>query len=332
MGLDWVSCILFLITTCILLFILLCVFLLQSDRIYPVISRSDREKEFYDPRNGRRLAFPSLDEPWNVSLSVIVPAYEEEVRLPPMLDECLEYLEQRTKDDRDFTYEVIIVSDGSKDRTVDIGHKYSTEYGSEKVRVLDLKPNRGKGGAVKLGMLSARGALLLFADADGATKFSELTKLEDNMAKLTGCDYRSHAERASSCLGIVCGSRAHLEKDAIAARSLFRTFLMHGFHFLVWSLAVKTIRDTQCGFKLLTREAASLCFSSLHVQRWAFDVELLYIAETLNIPISEVCVNWTEVDGSKVVPVWSWLQMGRDLFLIWLRYKIGAWKIQEKRT
>lgn len=94
---------------------------------------------------------------------------------------------------------------------------------------------------------------------------------------------------------------------------------------------VRSIRDTQCGFKLLTRKAARLCFQSLHIKRWAFDVELLYIAERYNIPIAEIAVQWTEIEGSKLVPFWSWLQMGRDLFLIWFRYKIGAWKLAEQK-
>lgn len=102
---------------------------------------------------------------------------------------------------------------------------------------------------------------------------------------------------------------------------------MHGFHFLVWIFCVKNVHDTQCGFKLLTRKSAELIFTSLHVERWAFDVEMLYIAESLNFPITEIAVEWQEIEGSKIVPFWSWLQMGRDLLLIWLRYKSGAWKI-----
>lgn len=126
---------------------------------------------------------------------------------------------------------------------------------------------------------------------------------------------------------VVCGSRAHLEKEETARRSIFRTFLMHGFHFLVWLLCVRGVRDTQCGFKLLTRKTAKTLFNALHVEQWAFDVEMLYIAQTMKIPITEIAVTWTEIDGSKVVPIWSWLQMGRDLGLIWLKYRIGAWKI-----
>jgi len=139
-------------------------------------------------------------------------------------------------------------------------------------------------------------------------------------------------EETASSDAIICGSRAHLGKEETAKRSYFRLFLMHGFHFLVWLLCVRGIKDTQCGFKLLTRKSARTIFKSLHVERWAFDVEMLYIAQTLNIPITEIAVNWTEMEGSKIVPFWSCLQMGRDLFFIWLRYRIGAWKINKQKT
>ncbi|KAE8743559.1 hypothetical protein FOCC_FOCC010806 [Frankliniella occidentalis] len=310
----------------VILFIVLCVVLLYITKPYPEVFRSDAEK-YFKTMDGRE-PFPSLAEKSSIHLSVVVPAYDEEKRLPPMLDECLEFLENRRLKTKSFAYEVIIVSDGSKDRTVEVASKYSSKYGSNIVRVLDLQPNRGKGGAVRLGMQSARGAVILFADADGATKFSDLIKLEDELQKLLGVDYLTSPEKVAVKDAIVCGSRAHLEDEAVASRSMFRTFLMYGFHMLVWLLTVRGIRDTQCGFKLLTRSAASTCFRSLHVERWAFDVELLYIAQKLRFPIGEIAVNWTEIEGSKVVPVWSWLQMGRDLFLIWLRYQIGAWKLK----
>lgn len=107
---------------------------------------------------------------------------------------------------------------------------------------------------------------------------------------------------------------------------------MHGFHFLVWFLCVRNIRDTQCGFKLFTRKSAQYIFEALHVERWAFDVEMLYIAEMLKIPVSEVAVEWQEIEGSKIVPIWSWLEMGRDLLLISLRYKLGIWKIMKTNS
>nr|BAN20766.1 dolichyl-phosphate beta-D-mannosyltransferase, putative [Riptortus pedestris] len=294
---------------------------------YPTLKRSKKERTFYDVNSSSEQFFPSLKDPFSINLSVIVPAYDEEKRLPPMLDECLEFLENRQNINKSFKYEVIIVSDGSKDQTVKVALEYNKKFGSDKVRILDLKPNRGKGGAVRMGVMSARGAVILFADADGATKFSDFSKLEESLIELIKCDYITDPKGAAELDGVVCGSRSHLEEESLATRSLFRTFLMHGFHFLVWSLAVRSIRDTQCGFKLFTRKSARALFSSIHVERWAFDVELLFLAEKLKIPISEICVNWTEIDGSKIVPVLSWLQMGRDLFLIWLRYKIGAWKV-----
>lgn len=325
-GFDFFYILSNLLLILVTLFILLCVFLHQTTKPHPVVTRSDAEK-YFNTMNGKE-PFPSLNEKCSINLSVVVPAYDEEQRLPPMLDECLEFLENRKQKNKSFRYEVIVVSDGSRDKTVDVAEAYSKKYGSETVRVLDLQPNRGKGGAVRLGMQSARGAVILFADADGATKFSDLTKLEDSLKEALKADYLTLPEEVAEKDAIVCGSRAHLEDDAVATRSFFRTILMYGFHMLVWVLTVRGIRDTQCGFKLLTRSAASTCFRSLHVERWAFDVELLYIAQKLRIPISEVAVNWTEIEGSKVVPIWSWLQMGRDLVLIWLRYQIGAWKLK----
>ncbi|XP_055917400.1 dolichyl-phosphate beta-glucosyltransferase [Eupeodes corollae] len=289
---------------------------------FPIIKRHKEEKYFVDPNSIKKVDFPSIDDEPSVDLSVVIPAYEEENRLPKMLDECMEYLENRSKSG-EFTYEVIVVSDGSRDGTVSLALKYSKKYTAEKLRVLELIENRGKGGAVRIGMLSSRGKCLLFADADGATKFSDYAKLEDSLKSIT-TDWNVNA--------VIVGSRAHMEDEAIATRTFFRTFLMHGFHFLVWLFAVKSIRDTQCGFKLLTRSAAKKLFKSLHVERWAFDVELLYIAEKLKIPIKEIAVTWTEIEGSKLSPFWSWLQMGIDLFLIWFRYLCGAWKIQEEKS
>lgn len=173
-----------------------------------------------------------------------------------------------------------------------------------------------------MGTMSSRGRLILMADADGATKFADFEKVEAALEDISP---------KPDNMAIACGSRAHLEQDSVALRSVFRSILMYGFHFLVWFFCVRGIRDTQCGFKLFTRPAALRTFSSLHVERWAFDVELLYIAQCFKIPIAEVAVNWTEIEGSKLVPVWSWLQMGRDLVFIRLRYITGAWRLESPR-
>ncbi|KAF1586461.1 UNVERIFIED_CONTAM: Dolichyl-phosphate beta-glucosyltransferase, partial [Eudyptes robustus] len=247
-------------------------------------------------------------------LSVIVPAMNEEERLPVMLDECLEYLDTRAKKQKDFTYEVIVVDDGSSDKTSDVAYKYSA---TGHISVLKLKQNVGKGGAIRNGVLCARGQYILFADADGATKFSDFKKLEDKVSDTDG----------NKDAVIAVGSRAHLEKDSIAQRSLLRTILMVGFHLLVYIFAVRTVRDTQCGFKLFSRKAAAFLFPRIHVERWAFDVELLYLAEVKRIPVHEVSVEWHEVEGSKLAPLWTSIEMGRDILLIWARYWCGIWKV-----
>ncbi|CAD5114505.1 DgyrCDS3629 [Dimorphilus gyrociliatus] len=287
----------------------------------PNVKRYDSERKYIDPANDNKvLEFPSLEDPPTKELSVIIPAYNEEKRLPKMIEEAMEYLNKKFANaDEKSGFEIIVVDDGSSDKTTNIARSYSKKYGTDKFRVLTLVENRGKGGAIRMGAFVSRGRYILFADADGATKFSDIQKLDKLIREIQ----TKHKEE----MAIACGSRAHLEKEAIASRSFFRTILMKGFHLIVWLFCVKSIKDTQCGFKLLTRPAASVLFRIMHVDRWAFDVDLLHVAEQLRIPIDEVPVTWTEIEGSKIVPIFSWLQMGKDIVAIRLRYSLGVWKI-----
>ena len=113
-----------------------------------------------------------------------------------------------------------------------------------------------------------RGASALMADADGATEIADLDKLEAALDAVA-----VDAGGAHGRVGVAVGSRAHMQETSVAQRSLLRTILMFGFHFFVSLLCSAKIRDTQCGFKLFTRHAAATLFSSLHLERWAFDVE-----------------------------------------------------------
>jgi len=147
--------------------------------------------------------------------------YFQTISVPAMLDETLDYLQMREKKDSKFTYEIIIVDDGSKDKTSQVGLEYSKKYTTDKVRVLTLETNRGKGGAVRMGVMKSRGSLILFADADGATRFSDFERLEASILK--------ESSNLQTDELIACGSRRHLENDSVAQRTLFRTFLMYGF-------------------------------------------------------------------------------------------------------
>lgn len=235
-----------------------------------------------------------------------------------MLDEALNYLSERAKRQTTppFSYEVLIVDDGSKDDTVVIAQRYAAREGIDHVRVLRLQQNSGKGAAVRQGMLSARGRFLLMADADAATVFADIEKLETCIS-----DPSVH---------VAIGSRAHLQNGGAdkLGRAPLRKFVS-----LVFNLVVKTIggvqglRDTQCGFKLYSRNAARVAFSGQMLRRWAFDVENLYRVQKAGLRVVEVAVNWTEVPGSKLSVIKATVNMLMDMLRMRYMYWTGAWSV-----
>ncbi|KAI9168361.1 dolichyl-phosphate beta-glucosyltransferase [Blastocladiella emersonii ATCC 22665] len=259
------------------------------------------------------LRAPSLerDAVAEVDLTVVVPAFNEEARLPEMLDEAFTYLSTSSPQK---TYEILVVDDGSRDATVATALAWSRRVHAP-LAVVRHPRNAGKGAAVRSGMLRARGSRVLFADADGATRFADLAKLEAALP-------------LGATEAVVVGSRAHLvTSEAVVKRSKLRNLLMYGFHWVLWLLAgpLRAIGDTQCGFKLLTRSAARRVVPGLHVRGWIFDIELLLRARWAGMPIAEVAVSWHEVSGSKVNLVQDSVRMLRDL--VWLRimYACGVW-------
>lgn len=123
-----------------------------------------------------------------------------------------------------------------------------------------------------------------------------------------------------------------MEKDSVATRQWYRTVLMYGFHILVTLLCSNAVKDTQCGFKLFTRKAAKLLFYNLHLERWAFDIEIIFLAEKFGIPLTEVSVNWHEVSGSKLIQtkmdvIKTSLEMARDMLCVRLSYLLGFWHV-----
>nr|POE66222.1 dolichyl-phosphate beta-glucosyltransferase [Quercus suber] len=301
----------------------------------------------------------SYDEAHQISdaecfMSLVVPAYNEEDRLGIMLEEAVEYLQMqyghhgtksKSSSDRALQanglqgdprrgWEIIIVSDGSKDRTVETALTFANTYqlgstsGSSRsasippgtIRVVQLEENRGKGGAVTHGMRHARGTYVVFADADGASRFSDLGAL------VTGCEKTK--DEHGRAVGV--GSRAHMVgTEAVVKRSVLRNLLMRGFHLLIWTLTTQrtsTIRDTQCGFKLFSRPSLPYIIPYMHSEGWIFDVEMLMLAEAANIPMVEVPIGWKEVKGSKLNVIKDSLGMAIGLALLRLCWGAGIYR------
>jgi dolichyl-phosphate beta-glucosyltransferase len=227
-------------------------------------------------------------------ISIVIPAYNEEDRLPGYLREVVIFLDARAE-----SYEVIVVDDGSIDGTAEAVERFAEHAPS--VRLLRLPENRGKGYAVRIGILSACGRSRLFTDADGATSIQELSRLESAIDG--GAD-------------IAIGSRA-LSGDSVTVKGrLHRKIMGQLFNLLVRLFAVKGIHDTQCGFKLFTASAAETIFPLLTIDDFGFDVELLYVARQHGLSISEVPVNWTDIAGTKVRIVRDSWRMLRDILRV----------------
>lgn len=211
-------------------------------------------------------------------LSVIIPAYNEEVRLQASLERVVAYL-----DAQPFSSEILVVDDGSTDETAAIARRYAGA--NARVRILRYTPNRGKGHAVRIGMSEADGQLMLLCDADLSTPIEDLEKLMPYLDD--GYD-------------VVIGSRALPESDLRVHQPWLREQLGRAFNLLVRILGVGGFADTQCGFKLFTRRSARDVFPKLFTDRWAFDVEALLVARKLRYRIREVPVTWVNAPGSKV--------------------------------
>ena len=298
-------------------------------------------------------------------MSVVIPAYNEEERILPTLKEAVEYLDAtfgRTSSSHasasskkqgsaaprrhaknapreDITgYEIIIVNDGSTDRTVDVALDFAREQGLHDIlRVVTLERNRGKGGGVTHGLRHARGEYAVFADADGASRFSDLGRLVAGCEEVVDGAYR----------GVAIGSRGHLVgSEAVVRRSLLRNLLMRSFHFVLMILtppATSRIRDTQCGFKLFTRAALPHIVPYMHAEGWIFDIEMLMLAESapavpvLNgrgddigsspgIKVAEVPVDWHEVGGSKLSVLRDSVGMAFGLAVLRASWMMGVYR------
>jgi dolichyl-phosphate beta-glucosyltransferase len=213
----------------------------------------------------------------SVLWSIVIPAYDEALRLPRYLAEVAAYFDGRGE-----PYEVLVADDGSRDATPALVEALARQHPA--VRLLRSDHNEGKGAAVRRGMLAARGALRLFADADGATPIGELKRLEAALA--AGADV-AIGSRGLTDGGVLVTARRH----RVAAGRVFNRFV-------AW-VGLDGIVDSQCGFKAFTAAAAARLFPALVTAGFGFDVELLLRARAAGLRVTEVGVNWTDQAGSK---------------------------------
>lgn len=217
---------------------------------------------------------PNTDE--TCHLTVVIPAYNEEKRLGRTLPVILGYLEKQS-----YTWELLVVNDGSRDRTADIVEGCC--HG--RVRLITNSPNRGKGYSIRRGMLEARGQWRLFSDADMSTPIEEL----DKFWQWTEQGY-----------DVVIGSRGLPESDLEVRQPKSRELIGRVFNTIVQTFLVPGVSDTQCGFKLFSAKAAQEVFPKQTLHGFAFDVEILTMAHRLGFKIKEAPVKWVNDPGSKV--------------------------------
>lgn len=253
-------------------------------------------------RRGKLLVILSV-----LHLSVVVPAYDEEVRLPRTLARLHEYYSSQG-----YPYDITIVSDGSRDGTKKLVEDFAQAH--PEFKVIEYHPNRGKGYAVRTGMLAAKGDLVLFCDADLATPQEETEKLLQHMKD--GAD-------------VAIGSRPLRESRLEVRQPFYREYLGRAFNKFVQLLAVPGIDDTQCGFKVFTRKCAQDVFSRLKTDGFSFDVESLIIARDLGYRIDEVPIRWAHQEGSKVSLLRDGPRMLRDLVKIRMKGKRARLRVRE---
>jgi|HubBroStandDraft_3_1064219.scaffolds.fasta_scaffold16989_2 dolichyl-phosphate beta-glucosyltransferase len=231
-----------------------------------------------------------------VELSVVVPAYNEARRLGPGLRRASDYLAGRG-----IAHELLVVDDGSRDQTVAVAE------GFPGVRVLRHERNRGKGAAVRTGVLASRGERVLVSDADFSTPIEELEKLEPRLAE---------AE-------LVVGSRGVAGADVRQHQPAYRELMGKTFNRLVRLLGIRGLRDTQCGFKLVRGDVGRSLCAELTIEGFAYDVELIWLAQRRGYRVIETGVVWSNSADSRVDPLFSSLAMIRDVLRIRFRHRRG---------
>lgn len=231
-----------------------------------------------------------------MKLSIVIPAYNEARRLPGTLAAVSEYL-----DLADFDAEIIVVDDGSTDGTAESFRNLPGKGMPPKV--IGFEGNRGKGAAVREGLLAAKGDYVLFMDADHSTHITEVEKLL-KVAQSKG---------KNGAPGVVIGSRYLADSHIKIKQPWYRVAISRLGNGLIQLGVLGGIKDTQCGFKLLTRAAAHEIAPLMTMRGFSFDIELLVIAKQLGYDVAEVPVNWYDTPGTRLRPIKAALVTLRDL-------------------
>ena len=235
-------------------------------------------------------------------LSVIVPTYNEAKRLPLTLIDINKRLSTV-----DYSYEIIVADDGSRDATVDIAKRFT--HLIKTLRIIENKENHGKGWVVKQGMLEAEGQWRLFTDADNATSIDQFSKMIPYLS-----DYQ-----------IIIGSRDIKGAKLVPPQPFYKRFLGNVGNLIIQILLLPGLWDTQCGFKCFSEEAALKIFSLMKINRWAFDVEALALGKKFGYKIKEIPVVWVNDPDSKVKPS-AYLQVFGEVLKIRWRLWFGKYK------
>jgi len=237
------------------------------------------------------MEYTNTDKPL---ISVVIPAYREEGTLRDTFSKITGYLVNKGN-----PYEILIVVDGSPDKTLEIAKEIATK--DSNVKVLINERNRGKGFSVKRGMLEATGDYVLFTDADLSTPIEELDKLL--FALRQDCD-------------VAIGSRALPGSQVKIHQPFYREYSGRAFNLIMRLITFLNIKDTQCGFKCFTKKAVKDVFKRQMLDGFSFDVEDLYIAKKLGYRIKEVPVVWIDSESTTVSFIKHSIQMFIDLLMI----------------
>lgn len=230
-----------------------------------------------------------------VDVSIIIPAFNEACRLPLFLERCIRYCSCSAK-----IYEIIVVDDGSTDKTLEIIMAYKSKFSH--LYVISNQENRGKGHAIKRGFLNANGRVCVFLDADGSTDPDEIDK---NIHYIFEDEY-----------DIFVGSRVLVGSEQVLKIKWYRRVIGMVFNFFVHTFLFKDIRDPQCGFKMFRKEIVKPLFLRTHLCGFGIDIEILYLAHKMGYKVKEGYVSWQHMPGSKVNFVIDSLTMFLNIFQI----------------